>query len=245
MALANYGIAGFFTPATLYANFLALLEPSFVPWQLRPYLGWGANSIPGALYIGTVVLCAAWITNRGSVLPRRLAFRSFLLLGLFILFTAILNGRQAVVVNGYYYGSAIAVFVSLSLALIVGAVRTRGAAAQSAAILLLALPIAIQIDHSVYATSQSQIGYDALAADTFAKPSDYPLTSFKLERGRRVSRQELDWIWTMWKAGKLLEVTKTAIAPGSLYLVAELYRFRQLQMGPVPEGPVGAETIWR
>jgi hypothetical protein len=245
MGLENYGLAGYFTLATLYANFLALFEPSFVPWQLRPYLAWGANSILGALYIGTVVLCAVSIARLGAALCRRLAYRSFLLLGLFILFTAVLNGRQGVVANGYYYGSAIAVFMSLSLALIVCAVRARGAAAQGAAILLVALPIAIQIDHSVYATSQSQIGYDANAADFFAKPSDNPLTSFKLERGRRVSRQELDWIWTMWKAGKLLEVTKTAIAPGSLYLVAELYRFDQLKIGSVPEGLNGAETIRR
>ncbi|MGO8867092.1 MAG: hypothetical protein ACLQME_11380 [Alphaproteobacteria bacterium] len=240
---ADYGLAGRFTPTTLYLNFLALLEPSFIPWQLRPYLGWGGQSIVGSLYIGTVVIVAVWVARLGSIFDRRLAFRSLVLLGLFILFSALLNGRHAIIVNGYYYGSAIAVFVSLSLALLVRAASARGIRAQGVALLLVAWPIAIQIDHSVYATSQSQIGYNALAADDYSKNS--PLGFVKLDRQRPVSGQELDWIWRMWKAGKLLEIGSRRISPGSLYLVAELYRLDQYKYGPIPSGLMGAETIRR
>ena len=240
---ADYGLAGRFTGTTLYLNSLALLEPSFIPWQLRPYLGWGGHSIGGALYLGAVAIGAAGVARLGSIFDRRLASRALILLGSYMLFSALLNGRHAIIVNGYYYASAIAVFVSLALALLVRAASARGIKAQRAAVLLAALPLAIQIGHSIYATRQSQIGYNRLAADEYATSS--PLGFVRLDPQRQVSGEELDWIWRMWKAGKLLEIGSTPISPGSLYLVAELYRRDQFKFGPIPSGLMGAETIRR
>ena len=246
MHASGYGLAGRFTLTTLYENFVALMGTSFIPTWFDGPSGAEFGSPARGLWLASVVVGMSLVPLLTANPLRGLAYRSLILTGLFILFIALLSGRHAPVVDGYYYGSAIAVFASLALALVCHTACLRGSMVRCAAIVLAALPIAIQIDHSVDRAAHIQNEYDAMAVDWYGKNADDVQHQFgTIDPHSGVSQRELDWIWGIWKDGKFDELRTTSIAPGSLYLVAELRRFDQLRAGPLPSGLLGAATIER
>ena len=241
---ANYGLTGRFTLGTLYSNFLALTGPSFIPWWLDAHLNVGGRGIIKELYLVLLVAAAVLIPLREKNSRRRMTYGSLILTGLFIVFSAMLNGRHSVVVNGFYYASAIAVFMSLSLALLCDAARQYGRTARTAAICLAALPIVIQVDNSVQFGREDQSMYDTFTADWYRKDSmdDVRRHFGAIDANSGVSKRELDWIWSLWKQGRLSQLRAATISPGAVYLVAELRRIDQLKEGRLPTVLLGAET---
>jgi hypothetical protein len=243
---ADYGLAGRFTLATLYANFLALVGTIVVPWWLDPGIAAGDRGVVKELWLALLVAAALALPRLTRYSGERLAYRALLLLGLYILFSALLNGRHGVVVDGFYYGSAIAVFTSLTLALACHAAALHGPAARRTAIVLAALPIGVQIGNAMKFERDNQRLYDALALEYYAKsPADIRPLFAALDPHRGVSEEELDWIWRLWKEGKWDELRSASISPGAVYLVAELRRMDQLKGAALPSGLLGAETISR
>jgi len=243
---ADYGLVGRFTIATLYSNFLAQVGTVVVPWWLASDLAVGARGVVKELWLAMLVAGAVVLPMLTRYAGARLAYRSLLLLGLNVLFSALLNGRHGVVVDGYYYGSAIAVFTSLSLALACHAACLHRPNVRRSAIVLAALPIFVQIGNAVKFERDNQRLYDGLVLEFYAKsPSDIRPLFAALDPHRGVSTEELDWIWRLWKEGKWDELRTADISPGAVYLVAELRRMDQLKGGRLPSGLLGAETIAR
>ena len=246
MSEADYGLVGRFNLGTLNANFLALVGTAVVPWWLDSGLAVGARGVVKELWLVVLVAGAFVLPMLTRYAGARLAYRSLLLLGLYVLFSALLNGRHAVVVDGYYYGSAIAVFTSLPLALACHAGCLYRPTARRSAIVFAALPIFVQIGNAVKFERDNQRLYDTLALEYYAKsPADIRPLFAALDPHRGVSTEELDWIWRLWKEGKWGELRTADISPGAVYLIAELRRMDQLKGGPLTSGLLGAETISR
>jgi len=173
-----------------------------------------------------------------------LTLRALILAGLYIFFSAALNGRHTIIVDGYYYGSSVSVFVSLSLALACDAACRWGTRGRHAAFLLAALPIACQIDNSVHLARVNQMMYESFTVDWFKKfPTDMRPFPIALDPHRGVTRWELDRIWRLWQDGRWTELRAETISPGSVYLLYELDRLDRLKAGGIPSGLLGAETI--
>ncbi|MFI5024144.1 MAG: hypothetical protein ACHQRJ_21130 [Alphaproteobacteria bacterium] len=246
MQQAGYGLAGGFTLASLYRNFLALLSRCFLPSWAFSHISIGDRDPFKELYLIGIVVGLALLPMLQEASGRRLAHRSLILTGLYILFSALLNGRHTIIVDGYYYGSGIAVFVSLALALAAHAACLQGGGARRAAIVLAALPIISQIDNSVELARVNQMMYESFAVDWYReRPQEMRPFFVALDPHRGVSRWELNWIWRLWKEGKLAELRSATISPGSVYLLFELDRIDQLESGRVDSGHLGAETIHR
>ena len=246
MIQAGHGITGGFSLLSLYRNFLALLSRCLLPSWTFSDISIGDRAPLKELWLIGVGVGIAWLALRVQGSARRLVHRALLLTGLYILFAAVLNGRHTIIVDGYYYGAGVAVFVSLTLALACNAACRGGRCARQAAILLAALPLAFQIDNSVKLARVNQMMYDSFAVDWYREhPQEMRPFFVALDPHRGVSRWELDWIWRLWREGRLDELRSTSVAPGSVYLLFELDRIDRLKAGRIGSGLLGAETIQR
>jgi hypothetical protein len=239
-------ITGKLTYISLLNNYITLLSTSFVPWQFDLTMISGDQSIIKIIFIAMISLLIFLLSWKLSD-RHTLAQRALILFVFSIVFIAALNGRHAVVVNGYYYGSAFALFFSICLGLIANLLIVNWPRhGMRLAIISIFAIVLIQVNNSVELTARNRDMYRMLALDWFNnKPSDLRPLFGRLDPDLKFSGDQLDAIWKAWHDQDYLRLSKMSISPEAMYLIAELHRMDVRKIGPIQSHITGAERKQR
>jgi hypothetical protein len=210
---------------SLCANFFSLFGSALVPWQAGSLLRHpsGHGIITGLSTVAPLVgatlaalLGCAFLGLRGRKPAALYLKRTLVAALLFVLFVSALSGRHLPFITGYFYGCGFALFPALMAGFAYGAAASAAARRFVALVALLAAGAQFVNFHAI---NDSWI---TVHNEAWVRPS-YEKSLPIAPEERTATREELNAIWSAWKANRLDEyLAHNPISPGAVFLMFEL-----------------------
>jgi hypothetical protein len=227
------------------ANFFSLFGTSVVPNALSKLLPHPASPVANLLRqeINRLKLGLFAVLVPGALLLARRAggrpnffLRSCAAAVAFLVAHTALNARHLPVTNGYYYGASFGVILALLCAFFHAQVaRSGGRFAAVACQLAVGWVLVVQVANFDRINRSWRDAHNCWSC----REAVQQLPDLKLRfRDRKLTAGELRAIWSAWRGGRLRDyLAHTDVAPGAVYLVAELLeRGNPALANPLPGG---------